>query len=340
MLLKVGELAKRTGLTVRTLHHYDQIGLLCPSGRSEGGYRQYDPSDVARLHGIQALRRIGLPLEEIGKVLDANGANLQDIIGRQLRVLDHEIAQATALRDRLSMLQTKYAAGKEPGLADWLGTLQLMAACDQYFSPAEVKLMFGNWRHVEAQWAQLVAEVRALMDAGVPALDARVQPLAHRWSSLMHTWMDGNMDLMLRWGRLYQSQPGLGGPNRPDLAMIAYIEQAVQMRLALFLRHLQPDDLRRLGPVPDTDWQALSADVQALIDAGTPADSSAAKALVKRWQAIGRRSSRGDAALWLRLQVAHAREPLLRASSPLTPQARDYLHRAAGFDPPAPAKGA
>lgn len=333
MMLKVGELAKRTGLTVRTLHHYDQIGLLRPSGRSEGGYRLYDPSDVARLHGIQALRHIGLPLEEIGKLLDADGADLQAMVARQLRTLDHEIAQATALRDRLALVQAKYTAGAEPELADWLGTLQLMTACGQYFSPAEIKLLFGNWHQVEGQWAALVADVRALMNAGVPPQDPRVQPLAHRWSTLMHTWMDGNMDLMLRWGRLYQSEPGLSGPNRPDQAMVAYIEQAVQMRLAMLLRHLQPSDLQRLGPVPDVDWQALSADVLALIDAGTPTDSPAAKALVKRWQMLGRRASRGDAALWHRLQVAHAKEPLLRQTSPLAPEARDYLNRAAGFDP-------
>jgi hypothetical protein len=50
--LKVGELAKRTGLTIRALHYYDNIGLLRPSGRSDSGYRLYNQSDVARLHGI------------------------------------------------------------------------------------------------------------------------------------------------------------------------------------------------------------------------------------------------------------------------------------------------
>jgi DNA-binding transcriptional MerR regulator len=53
MLLKVGDLARRTGLTVRTLHHYDEVGLLKPSGRSDAGYRLYSQADVQRLHGIQ-----------------------------------------------------------------------------------------------------------------------------------------------------------------------------------------------------------------------------------------------------------------------------------------------
>jgi len=50
MLLKISELARRTGLTVRTLHHYDAIGLLRPSARSSAGYRLYDRSDIKRLH--------------------------------------------------------------------------------------------------------------------------------------------------------------------------------------------------------------------------------------------------------------------------------------------------
>ena len=56
MLLKVGELAKKSGLTVRTLHHYDAIGLLTPSARADNGYRLYNRDDIARLHRIQALR--------------------------------------------------------------------------------------------------------------------------------------------------------------------------------------------------------------------------------------------------------------------------------------------
>lgn len=60
MPLKVGELARRCGLTVRTLHHYDQIGLLRPSARSDSGYRLYDRTDIARLHRIQVLRKLGL----------------------------------------------------------------------------------------------------------------------------------------------------------------------------------------------------------------------------------------------------------------------------------------
>jgi len=98
LLLKVGELAKRTGLTVRTLHHYDAIGLLKPSARSEADYRLYNQADVGRLHAIQALRHLGLSLADIGDMLARGGEGLGDTVARQIRALDHEITQATELR--------------------------------------------------------------------------------------------------------------------------------------------------------------------------------------------------------------------------------------------------
>jgi DNA-binding transcriptional MerR regulator len=76
MLLKIGDLAKRTGLTVRALHHYDSIKLLTPSARSDAGYRLYNHADIARLHQIVALRQFGLSLADIGTTLTSDAIKL------------------------------------------------------------------------------------------------------------------------------------------------------------------------------------------------------------------------------------------------------------------------
>ncbi|HEV8163281.1 MAG TPA: MerR family transcriptional regulator, partial [Actinomycetota bacterium] len=68
--LRVGELAQATGLTVRTLHYYEEIGLLVASERSAAGHRRYGEADVARLYRICLLRRLGLSLEDIARALD------------------------------------------------------------------------------------------------------------------------------------------------------------------------------------------------------------------------------------------------------------------------------
>src|SRR6185436_10449845 len=70
MAFTVGELSRLTGVTVRALHHYDEIGLVRPSQRSAAAYRLYDDRDVLRLQQVLVFRELGVPLDEIGAALD------------------------------------------------------------------------------------------------------------------------------------------------------------------------------------------------------------------------------------------------------------------------------
>ena len=98
---RIGELAEQAGITVRTLHHYDRLGLLSPPSRTSGGHRSYTRDDVVRLHRIIALRSCGLSLQEIGTVLSSEAeGGLADLLRRQLDVVDERIRQAVALRVR------------------------------------------------------------------------------------------------------------------------------------------------------------------------------------------------------------------------------------------------
>jgi MerR family transcriptional regulator, thiopeptide resistance regulator len=79
----VGRLARRLGLTVRTLHHYDEIGLVVPSRRSSAGYRLYGEDDVTRLQHVVVYRRLGFALEEIAFLLDDPAADVAEHLRRQ-----------------------------------------------------------------------------------------------------------------------------------------------------------------------------------------------------------------------------------------------------------------
>lgn len=103
---KVGELAGLTGLTVRTLHHYDQIGLLVPSGRSSAGHRLYDAADVARLYRVCVLRRLGFALARIAEMLDKPHWQLKDAVVNHLVDTRRTAAVAARLVTRLSELTT------------------------------------------------------------------------------------------------------------------------------------------------------------------------------------------------------------------------------------------
>src|SRR5258705_1415874 len=103
---RVGELAAATGLTVRTLHYYEEIGLLVASGRSEAGHRLYADADVQRLYRVCLLRRLGLPLGEIGRALDDPAWSLRAAMTTHLHDLERRLDAGGRLPARLSQLLT------------------------------------------------------------------------------------------------------------------------------------------------------------------------------------------------------------------------------------------
>jgi DNA-binding transcriptional MerR regulator len=95
--VNVGEVAALAGVTVRTLHHYDRIGLLSPSGRTAAGYRQYSPADLDRLHQVLLYRELGFPLEEVATLLDDPSADPAEHLRRQHRLLLDRVARTSAM---------------------------------------------------------------------------------------------------------------------------------------------------------------------------------------------------------------------------------------------------
>src|SRR6516165_4958036 len=84
---KVGELARRTGLSIRTLHYYDEIGLLVPSHHTGSGHRLYTAGDVARLQRVLSLRQLGFALDEVRGCLDRAGFAPREVIRLHLERL-------------------------------------------------------------------------------------------------------------------------------------------------------------------------------------------------------------------------------------------------------------
>jgi cob(I)alamin adenosyltransferase len=116
----IGELAKATGVTVRTLRHYDQLTLLRPSRRASGGHRRYGASDVSRLYQILSLRSLGLSLAAIASLLDpANPTTLRSVAQDQLEHVSAQLDNYRDLRRRLAKLVAVLEQG-EPASSDQL----------------------------------------------------------------------------------------------------------------------------------------------------------------------------------------------------------------------------
>ncbi len=155
---KVGELAAATGLTVRTLHYYDEIGPLTPSARTGTGHRRYGAADVQRLYRICLLRRRGLSLEEIAAALDDRAWDLAAAMHRHIDQLDQRLAVSHRLRQRLAAMVTVLDAHGEPATAELLDALEEMRMLDTAGLSIMVDDVDAHYAHAVSEGATIVYE--------------------------------------------------------------------------------------------------------------------------------------------------------------------------------------
>ncbi len=332
MLLSVGEVARRCGITVRTLHHYDAIGLLKPAVRSAAGYRGYDRANLERLHRIQALRRSGMSLADIGTLLSGAEVPLAEVIERQIAQLDAEIDVATRLRQRLLALRANLVAGQSPDLAAWLDTLELMGMYEKYFSQEELQqLPFHNDPAVTAEWSALVGKVRGAMEGGAPPADPDAQQLAQQWVRMLERDTRGMPAFFARLDQINRDDPAVREATGITEDMRIFMKQAIaESRLALYSKYLQPHELAfmRAHYIELMDaWPALVAGIQREMDAGTPPDGVAMRALAMQWSEHFRGFAGDDPATHARVRMAHAQEPALN-SGLVSRELMEYVQRA------------
>jgi len=334
MLLKIGDLAKRTGLTVRALHHYDSIGLLTPSARSDAGYRLYTPADITRLHRIVALRQFGLSLAEIGTTLTSTELPLAAIVSRQIAALTAQIAGADALRARLQRLATQLASGQEPDLADWLTTLEHMTMFDKYFTPDELKQLplYEPAPSITEEWQALVAAVRAQMDAGAQATDAEPQALAHRWMHMVKRDTANNPVLFAKLNTMHEQEPELQASTGITPALMQFVLAAAhEGKTALYRPYLDDAEfafLRANIGKRAAEWPPLIASVRQAMLAGQAPASPEAQALALQWFDLFRSFAGDNPATQAKIRKALMEAPGLTDGSMVDAAMRDFIRAA------------
>jgi MerR family transcriptional regulator, thiopeptide resistance regulator len=150
-LIRVGDLASAAGLTVRALHHYEEIGLLSPAARTAAGHRLYDAGSVERLYRITRLRRLGLSLDQIAKALDDPDWGLAGALRHHVATVDNQIAALTALRTGVTAVLADVDASSDP-TAD---LLELITAMSTVESPLRRRISILVYRDLPAAHAYL-----------------------------------------------------------------------------------------------------------------------------------------------------------------------------------------
>src|SRR3954470_24599201 len=236
---RIGEVAAATGLTVRTLHHYDEIGLLAPSARSEAGYRLYGDDDVRRLYRIVAFRRLGFALDEIGALLEGDGGDPRAVIRAQLERLDAEVALRARLRARLTRLLDALDGANGAGADLFLDAIEGMTMAEKYYTPEQLEQLeerrtaLGDEaiRRAEADWAALIAEAEELRASGAAPTDPRAAALADRWAALVAQFTAGDTGIHDSLNRMYETE-GSQTASRGAMSgeLFAWMGEAVAAR--------------------------------------------------------------------------------------------------------------
>ena len=333
MMLKVGELARRSGVTVRTLHHYDSIGLLKPSGRSGAGYRLYNRDDVARLHQVQALRRFGMALADIGQFLAKPGTSLPDLIARQIDSLDRQIAEAAKLREQLTALRGQLLAGEEPELATWLTTLEQMTVYDKYFTKEELaQLPIYNDPAAPEEWTTLIEAVGQKMAAGVPPSDPSVQELAEKWMATFSRQAGHSLDMMQRLDNMWSREDAYRKQSGVTLEMRNYIAAASgQGKLAIYAKYMRPEEMQAMHRHFRTrahEWPALITEIRQQMAANPSPLAPAARVLAQRWYELFTDMVGNAPDVRERFRQALENEPALNAGRMMSDDVLNFLRQA------------
>ncbi|HYH85840.1 MAG TPA: MerR family transcriptional regulator [Pyrinomonadaceae bacterium] len=231
-LFQASEFAELTGVTVRTLHHYDRLGLLKPTGRTHAGYRLYGERDFARLQQVLTLKFIGLPLKEIKQLLNRKALDLAGVLGLQREILE---AKRRQVESALQAVERAEVAVAKSGGPDWEAFRKIVEVITmqqdyewvkQYYTEEQLADLARRGtpevlERGQREWQKLIAEVNEAVAEGVDPASERAQALAARWSALIEEFTGGDPGILENLKRLYTDQA-----NRPDTFKNPYGDDA------------------------------------------------------------------------------------------------------------------
>jgi DNA-binding transcriptional MerR regulator len=233
----VGQVAALTHVTVRALHHYDEVGLLTPSERTEAGYRRYDAGDLERLRQLLVYRELGFPLDQIAALLDGD-ADPQEHLRTQRQLLGERITRLQAMVAAIDheLEATRMGITLKPEerfevFGDFVPEDHQSEADERWgASPAfaesqrrVARYTKDDWLRLKKEAGDLAGQLAAAMRAGVAAESAQAMDLAEahrqhitRWfyecTHKMHCGLGEMYVADPRFARHYDDQaPGLAG---------------------------------------------------------------------------------------------------------------------------------
>jgi len=211
------EFAKRAGVTIRALHHYDRLGLLKPSGRTAAGYRLYTDRDLVRLEQIVALKFIGFPLTQIRDVLNRNDLDATAMLRQQRHVIAEKREHLDRAIRAIERAERALASGEN---SDWepfrkiIEVIQMQTRKDwmkKYYTEEQLDNLRQRWTpeiqaESERAWNELARDVEAAITRGEAPESETGRGLAERRQRLLDQFTGGDPGLAASLQKLYADQ--------------------------------------------------------------------------------------------------------------------------------------
>lgn len=215
----VGEVAALTGVSVRTLHHYDHVGLVVPSQRSAAGYRHYVDADVERLLQVLTYRELGFPLEQIATLLDDPGADPMAHLRRQHRLLVDRIehlhhmvvAVEAMMSNRTNGINLSAAEQAEIFGDNWMGDEYAVEAQERWgdtdaWAQSRARTAAftkGDWQRVKDDTEALEVKLAQALRRGVVPGGAEANALAEEHRAAITQFYDCDHSMQVCLAQMY-----------------------------------------------------------------------------------------------------------------------------------------
>jgi len=234
---KIGELANQTGITVRTLHHYHQTGLLIPSEFTDSRHRLYTKPDIARLQQILSLKQMGFSLEEIRSFIERPIYNPIVVVQTQLENITKQIKLQEKLRFELEQLHKLLRNNQEIGAEQFIKLIEVIRMNGQnYLTPEQITKMkavnnsFTDDQKAQMQkdWDIFISSLKKHCESNTPLNDPADREIALYWKSATASFTGNDPEIFKATENFHAENPdnplsfGLTGE------MYQYLKSAVE----------------------------------------------------------------------------------------------------------------
>lgn len=234
--MRISEVAKATGLTIRTLRWYEQKGLLNP-GRTDSGHRIYNTKVLEQLQLIVSLKSLGMELSEIKNIIDSPDTVLVSVIDSHKASIKNQLDIYRSLYEKLNILSDKLRSDDEMTKDDFLKTIKVTYMFEKYYSKEQLETLKQKAQsigkeemtRVQGRWPELIVEIKGCMNKNLPVDDSRVTELAREWKALVELFSGGSQGIEKNLNTAYQANPDFAKQTGLDSNLFNYIGEALKL---------------------------------------------------------------------------------------------------------------